>query len=91
MGKGIEANKQDFKAWLLKLQQDIGQPVVISLLVENNDVHFLAVVSKNKDDLLNKDDDGEESNIDVLGNNDEKLSVKKSGELTQEDDWFYIG
>ncbi len=39
-------NAEELKAWLLKLHKDIGRPIVVSLLVEDNKVEMISLAKK---------------------------------------------
>ena len=60
MGAKPENNKQDFKTWLLNFERQAGIPVVISLLVEDQNISFVACFRKKVYEEMQADDEPEE-------------------------------
>lgn len=87
--KRIKENKKDIETWLLKLEEDIGQPIVVSFLVEKGSIDFLAIVNKYKDSLF---EGIEEETGDVEEVHSKKPPIIKAEEIeSQSDERRYIG
>lgn len=48
MAKENKKNQQDFKAWLLKFEKQIGRGVVVSLLIDKGKIDFLSCVDSKR-------------------------------------------
>lgn len=48
MDKTTKNNKEDLEAWLLGFEQHIGRSCVVSLLIQDGQIHFLACMDKNR-------------------------------------------
>ena len=82
-----EAEIKDFKSWLLSFEKSIGnKPCVVSLLIQNSEIHFLTCTAKKlylQDSLYG--DEGDESDSAGPG-------LKKGGiKLLKGDASLYIG
>ena len=62
MDKKPKKDKKDFEAWLLGFEKQINKPCVVSLLIEEGGIEFLACWDKKRYlDLDNEPDEGEPS------------------------------
>jgi len=59
MGIKSKKDKQDFEAWLLNFERQAGRPVVVSLLIEDKDISFVACFRKKVYEEMNQESDDE--------------------------------
>lgn len=59
MGAKPKKDKQDFEEWLLNFEKQAGRPVVVSLLIEDEDISFVACFRKKVYEEMSDDDEPE--------------------------------
>ena len=60
MGAKSKKDKQDFETWLLNFERQAGRPVVVSLLIEEEEISFVACFRKKVYEEMQDDDEPEE-------------------------------
>jgi len=60
MVKELKNPKTDFEKWLIGLEKDFEEPVVISLLIKKGKASFISIVSQSSFEEDIEEDEGEE-------------------------------